>query len=57
MTYGKWEDLMDGSSENRDIDGTNTETGGMASPTGCISGPVAGGAGVYTISIVWRGHY
>jgi type IV pilus assembly protein PilV len=51
----QWEDLMDGSSENRDIDGTNTETGGMASPTGCISGPVAGGAGVYTISIVWRG--
>ena len=51
----QWEDLMDGSSENRDIDGTNTETGGMADPTGCITGPVAGGAGIYTLSIVWRG--
>ena len=50
-----WEDAMDGASESRDIDGVNTETGGMADPTGCITGPVAGGAGVYTISIVWRG--
>lgn len=50
-----WEDTLDGASESRDIDGVSTETGGMVSPTGCITGPAGGGAGVYTISIVWRG--
>lgn len=50
-----WEDIMDGASESRAIDGVNTETGGLSEPTGCITGPVAGGAGVYTVSIVWRG--
>lgn len=50
-----WEDALDGASESRSIDGVNTETGGMVSPTACITGPASGGAGVYTISIVWRG--
>lgn len=50
-----WEQALDGASESRDIDGVTTETGGLVSPTGCITGPAAGGSGVYTISIVWRG--
>jgi type IV pilus assembly protein PilV len=50
-----WEQAMDGMSESRDIDGTNTNTGGLVNPTGCITGPAGGAAGVYTITIVWRG--
>ncbi len=50
-----WEQAMDGASENRSIDGTDTDTGGLVNPTGCVVGPSAGGAGVYTISISWRG--
>jgi type IV pilus assembly protein PilV len=50
-----WEDGMDGSAESRDIEGIDTNTGGMAAPTGCVSGPGAGGAGVYTVTLVWRG--
>jgi len=50
-----WEDAMDGASESRDINGVDSETGGMASPVGCITGPAAGGGGVYTLTLVWRG--
>ncbi|MEX0618381.1 MAG: type IV pilus modification protein PilV [Pseudohongiellaceae bacterium] len=50
-----WEQSMDGASESRSIDGTNTDTGGLVNPTGCVTGPPTGEAGVYTITIVWRG--
>ena len=50
-----WEQTLDGASESRSIDGVDTETGGLVSPTGCITGPPTGIAGVYTITVVWRG--
>lgn len=50
-----WEEVLDGASESRTIEGVDTETGGMVNPTGCVTGPAAGGAGVYVITIVWRG--
>ena len=31
-----------------------SNVGGLVSPTGCVSGP-AGGSGVYTLAIAWRG--
>jgi type IV pilus assembly protein PilV len=51
----QWEQRIDGITESRTISGTLTQTGGLASPMGCITGPAAGGAGIYTITIVWRG--
>lgn len=30
-------------------------TGGLVSPSACIAGPPAGGAGDYTVTIAWRG--
>lgn len=50
-----WEQAMDGMSESRTLDGAATNTGGLVNPTGCITGPAGGAAGVYTITIVWRG--
>ena len=50
-----WEQAMDGATESRQIDGVDTDTGGLVSPTGCVTGPAGGAAGVYTITIVWRG--
>lgn len=29
--------------------------GGLVTPTGCITGPVAGGTGLYFVTVVWRG--
>ena len=46
---------MDGASENRDINSVTTNTGGLVNPTACVTGPSSGAAGVYTITIVWRG--
>jgi len=51
----EWEQAIDGVSEARTISGTLTQTGGLVNPMGCISGPALGGAGIYTITIVWRG--
>ncbi len=50
-----WEQSIDGATETRMLDGATTETGGLSNPTGCVSGPAAGGAGIYTVTIVWRG--
>jgi len=50
-----WEQALDGATESRSIDGNDTNTGGLVAPTGCITGPGGGAAGVYTITIVWRG--
>ncbi|MEK7258768.1 MAG: type IV pilus modification protein PilV [Pseudomonadota bacterium] len=50
-----WEQSIDGATETRMLDGATTETGGLSEPTGCVSGPAAGGAGLYSVTIVWRG--
>lgn len=50
-----WEQALDGANETRAIDGNETETGGLTTPTGCIAGPPTGIAGIYTITITWRG--
>lgn len=50
-----WEQALDGASETREISDIETNTGGLVSSTACITGPSAGAAGVYTITIVWRG--
>lgn len=46
-----WEQQLDGEYET--IGGA--ATGGLMMPTACITGPVFGGAGNYTIAIAWRG--
>jgi len=46
-----WENFLDGAMEN----GAAGASGGVLSPTVCINGPVGGGAGVYVVSIAWRG--
>ena len=51
----EWEQAIDGVTESRTIGGTSTNTGGLGSPMGCVTGPLAGGAGIYTITIAWRG--
>lgn len=47
----EWEQSLDGALETA----AGVATGGLLTPTACIAGPVAGGAGVYSVSIVWRG--
>lgn len=47
----EWEQALDGAAE---LVGT-TQTGGLVSPQACIEGPVGGAAGIYTVSIAWRG--
>jgi type IV pilus assembly protein PilV len=46
-----WEDFIDGSHET----GAAGASGGLISPTICVAGPEAGSAGIYIVSIVWRG--
>ena len=46
-----WEQMLDG---NLEMSG-NAGAGGLVLPTLCIAGPVGGGAGIYTITIAWRG--
>lgn len=46
-----WEQVLDGNLETN----AGTGAGGLVLPTLCVTGPVAGGAGVYTVTIVWRG--
>lgn len=47
----EWEQALDGAAE---LQGAET-TGGLSQPTGCVSGPTSGGAGDYTVTVVWRG--
>lgn len=47
----EWEQAVDGVSETAGSD----NTGGLVSPTACLSGPGGGGSGTYTITIAWRG--
>lgn len=47
----QWEQTIDGAAESHN--GQNT--GALSEATGCVTGPAGGGAGVYTVSIAWRG--
>ncbi len=47
-----WEQVIDGAGELNDGD----FTGGLVLPTACVAGPGGGGSGIYTVTIVWRGH-
>jgi type IV pilus assembly protein PilV len=49
----QWERAIDGASVTANSGTVNT--GGLVSPTACITGPAAGGAGAYNIIIAWRG--
>jgi type IV pilus assembly protein PilV len=46
-----WEQAVDG---NFEMNG-NAGAGGLVLPTLCVNGPAGGGAGVYMVTIVWRG--
>ena len=46
-----WEQLLDGNLETSGGAGT----GGLVLPTLCIDGPAGGVAGIYRVTIVWRG--
>jgi type IV pilus assembly protein PilV len=46
-----WEQVLDGAQEM----GVEGATGGILTPTLCITGPVGGGAGTYEIAIAWYG--
>lgn len=46
-----WEQMLDTGMETTNGNGT----GGLVTPTACIAGPGGGAAGVYAVTIVWRG--
>ena len=46
-----WEQALDGSLET--AGGANA--GGLVLPTLCVVGPAGGGAGIYRVTVVWRG--
>lgn len=46
-----WEQVLDGNLETQ----SGVGTGGLVLPTLCIAGPVGGGAGIYRVTIAWRG--
>ena len=46
-----WEQMIDG---NLEMSG-NAGAGGLVLPTLCVTGPAGGGAGIFTVTIVWRG--
>ena len=46
-----WERMLDGEQEA----GAEGAAGGMLIPTLCIDGPIAGGAGMYGVSVAWQG--
>jgi type IV pilus assembly protein PilV len=52
-SHGLWEfeQMLDSGFET--VGGSGT--GGLVSPTACIAGPAGGGAGDYSVTIVWRG--
>lgn len=56
--FDNWCNLMLGATETKETKDTSTKVGGLIEPTGCITGPTgtgAGGPGIYTITIAWRG--
>jgi len=46
-----WEQVVDGNLETN----AGAGTGGLVLPALCVAGPVGGGAGIYQVSIAWRG--
>ena len=46
-----WEQMLDGNFETSGGIGT----GGLVLPAMCVTGPAGGGAGIYQVTIVWRG--
>ena len=46
-----WEQVLDG---NLEMNG-NAGAGGLVLPTLCVNGPAGGIAGIYTVTVVWRG--
>lgn len=46
-----WERTVDGAQET----GVEGQAGGVTFPTVCIDGPAGGVAGVYSVSVAWRG--
>ncbi len=46
-----WEQVIDG---NLEVSG-GVGTGGLVLPTLCVTGPAGGGAGMYQVTIAWRG--
>jgi type IV pilus assembly protein PilV len=46
-----WEQMLDG---NLEMSG-NAGAGGLVMPTLCVAGPAGGIAGIYTVTIAWRG--
>lgn len=46
-----WESVVDGDQETN----INGSSGGVVSPTICVNGPFGGGAGIYTVTVVWFG--
>lgn len=46
-----WETLLDGDQETVGA----ASTGGLTLPTACLSGPIGGVSGIYTLTVVWRG--
>ena len=46
-----WEQMLDGNLESNN----GTGTGGLVLPRMCVTGPLLGGAGIYQVTIVWRG--
>jgi len=46
-----WEQALDGNLETN----AGVGTGGLVLPTMCIVGPPGGGAGIYQVTIAWRG--
>lgn len=46
-----WEQMIDGNLETS----AGVGTGGVMMPALCIAGPAVGGAGVYQVTIAWRG--
>ena len=47
-----WERMLDSGME---AGAGGASGGGLVSPTACIVGPPGAGAGIYTVTIVWRG--
>jgi type IV pilus assembly protein PilV len=46
-----WEQALDG---NMEMTG-GAGAGGLVLPTMCVAGPAGGGAGIYAVTVVWRG--
>ena len=46
-----WEQMLDG---NLEMNG-NAGSGGLVLPTLCVNGPGGGGAGIYVVTVAWRG--